>query len=106
MKKSLKIKLFTVVIILLVNIVHAIPKTKTVYGQSLDGFSRVKIKNNTTENLACYVAINGFKVKFRLLALRESKWYTATDKRFSYRSFSTWCDYLDFYPEYLKYKTF
>ena len=106
MKNFLIILFFTIFSFLLVNAVEAKPKTKTIYGRSLDGFARVKIKNNTTENLACYVAINGFKVKFRLPALRESKWYTATDKRFAYRNFSTWCDFLALHPEYLRYKTF
>jgi len=91
---------------LITDAAQAKPKTKTTYGKSLDGFARVKIKNNTTQNLACYIAINGYKVKFRLPSLRESKWYTATDKRFSYRNFSTWCDYLALHPEYLKYKQF
>jgi hypothetical protein len=106
MKNLLIIIFFAALVLFITNIVHAKPKTKTIYGRSLDGFSRVKIKNNTNNGLACYVAINGYKVKFRLLALRESKWYTATDKAFGYRSFSTWCDYLNLHPEYLKYKTF
>jgi hypothetical protein len=105
--KNLLITLFLSVFILLItNIVQAKPKTKTFYGRSLDGFAQVKIKNNTTESLACYVAIDGFKIKFRLLALRESKWYTTNDKRFEYHNFSTWCDYLTLHPEYLRYKTF
>ena len=106
MKKIFIFLLVFVFTFLITNTVQAKPKIKTIYGHSLDGFARVKIKNNTTENLACYVAIDGFKVKFRLLALRESKWYTATDKRFAYRNFSTWCDYLALHPEYLRYKTF
>jgi hypothetical protein len=106
MKNLLVILFFTAFSFVLANTVQAKPKTKTIYGRSLDGFARVKIKNNTTESLACYVAINGFKVKFRLLALRESKWYTATDTRFTYKNFSTWCDFLTLHPEYLKYKTF
>lgn len=106
MKKCLVIVLIASLILLITNNVQAKPKTKTIYGRSLDGFARVKIKNNTTESLACYVAIDGFKIKFRLLALRESKWYTATDKLFNYRNFSTWCDFLALHPDYLKYKTF
>jgi hypothetical protein len=104
MKKLLILIFITVFIFLLTHAVQAKPQTKTIYAHSLDGFARVKIKNNTTENLACYIAINGYKVKFRLPALRESKWYTATDKRLAYRNFSTWCDYLTLHPEYLKYK--
>jgi len=106
MKNSLIIIVIAAFILLITNNVHAKPKTKTIYGRSLDGFPRVKIKNNTTESLACYVAVDGYKVKFRLQALRESKWYTATDKRFNYRNFSTWCDFLTLHPEYLKYKSF
>ena len=106
MKKLIIILFITAFIFFLTNAAQAKPKTKTIYGHSLDGFARVKIKNNTTENLACYIAINGYKVKFRLPSLRESKWYTATDKRFAYRNFSTWCVYLSQNPEYLKYKLF
>jgi hypothetical protein len=106
MKNLLITLVLSIFILLITNIVQAKPKTKTLYGRSLDGFAQVKIKNNTTESLACYVAIDGFKIKFRLLALRESKWYTTNDKRFEYHNFSTWCDYLDQYPEYLKYKQF
>jgi hypothetical protein len=106
MKNLLITLFFAVLILLLTNIVHAKPKTKTIYSRNLDGFAQVKIKNNTTESLACYVAIDGYKIKFRLQALRESKWYTATDKRFQYRSFNSWCDFLTLYPEYLKYQTF
>lgn len=106
MKNLLIIIFIPVLIILITNIVYAKPKTKTIYGRTLDGFAQVKIKNNTSDALACYVAIDGYKIKFRLTALRESKWYKATDKRLGYRNFSTWCDYLTLHPEYLKYKTF
>jgi len=106
MKNFIIIILISALIFLYTNNALANPKTKTIYGHSLDGFARVKIKNNTTESLACYIAIDGYKVKFRLEALRESKWYTATDKRFAYRNFSTWCGFLAQHPEYLKYKLF
>jgi len=106
MNKFIIVILISAFIILYTNNALANPKTKTIYGHSLDGFARVKIKNNTTESLACYVAIDGYKVKFRLEALRESKWYTATDKRFAYRNFSTWCGFLAQHPEYLNYKQF
>ena len=106
MKNFLILVLISAFIFLYSHAALAKPKTKTFYGHSLDGFARVKIKNNTTESLACYVAINGYKVKFSLAALRESKWYTATDKRFAYRNFSTWCGFLAQHPEYLKYKLF
>jgi hypothetical protein len=106
MKSLLIIIFFAISVFSIVNYVHAKPKTKTTYGRNLDGFAQVKIKNNTTESLACYVAIDGYKVKFRLPALRQSKWYTATSKRFAYRNFSTWCDFLSLYPEYSKYPVF
>ena len=79
------------------------PKINTIYGYSLDGFVRVKIKNQTTQALACWVAIDGFKLKFRLPALTESQWYTSKDKRYTYANFSTWCDYINLYHEYEKY---
>lgn len=84
--------------------VLAKPKIKPVFGHNLQGFARVKVINESTADLACYVAINGFKKKFRLPPLKESKWYAATDKRFNYKHFSTWCDYIDLHPEYRKYQ--
>jgi hypothetical protein len=106
MKNFLLIILFMTFILSITNIVYAKPKTKTIYGLNADGFSQVKIKNNTRESLACYIAIDGYKVKFRLPSLRQSKWYTATDKGFSYTNFSTWCDFLSLHPEYEKYQVF
>jgi hypothetical protein len=107
MKDILLACLVSIIIFLLMsNTATAAPKTKVTYGKSLDGFSRVKIRNETSRDLACYIAIDGYKLKFRLPALRQSKWYTATDKAFSYRNFSTWCDYIDLHPEYKKYNDF
>ena len=106
MKNFLFKILFITFILSIMNIVYAKPKTKTIHGRNADGFSQVRIKNNTTESLACYIAIDGYKVKFRLPALRQSNWYTATDKGFTYRNFSTWCDFLSLHPEYAKYRIF
>ncbi|GHE95721.1 hypothetical protein [Thalassotalea profundi] len=80
------------------------PKTTTLFAKTPEGFIKAKIKNETFEELACYIAIDGFKKKFRLSGNMESKWVAATDKRFAYTSFSTWCDYIEFYPQYKKYK--
>jgi len=71
-----------------------------IHGKSQDGFARIKIKNETNTPLACYVAIDGRKSKFVLPPFLTSKWYQATDSRFNYRHFSTWCDYLALHPEY------
>jgi len=98
-----------VIALLLVSIVfssysvYARPKTKTIHGYSLDGFARVKVKNMTTKDLACWVAIDGKKTKFRLPSLNESQWYTTNDKRYTYANISTWCDYIELHPEYQKY---
>ncbi|QOL26336.1 hypothetical protein LP316_03250 [Thalassotalea sp. LPB0316] len=83
---------------------YAMPDIRIEHGKSLDGFARARIINNTTEILACYVAIDGYKKKFVLGPLKPSTWYKATDKRFNYKHFSTWCDYLEFYPHYAKYQ--
>lgn len=80
------------------------PQIQIEHGVTLDGFAQIKITNSTTKDLACYVAIDGYKIKFVLHRRAQSKWYKTTDKRFSYDSFSTWCDYIDFYPEYRKYQ--
>jgi len=82
---------------------HARPKTKTIHGHDLEGFARTKIKNETIKDLACWIALDGHKYKFRLPALAESQWYTANDKGYTYINFKTWCDYIEFHPEYQKY---
>jgi hypothetical protein len=98
-------KVVVLIAFLLVSTVtQAKPRIKSVFGHNLDGFARVKVINESTADLACYVAINGFKKKFRLPPLKESKWYAATDKRFNYKHFSTWCDYIDLHPEYKKFE--
>ena len=79
------------------------PKFKSHFGFNIHGFARIQVKNETTKDLACWVAIDGHKKKFRLPALTMSQWYTATDKRYNYQNFSTWCDYIDLHPEYQKY---
>ncbi|MGB1199959.1 MAG: hypothetical protein ACPG5R_00260 [Cognaticolwellia aestuarii] len=58
------------------------------------------MKNETNRVLACYVAIDGRKIRFKLPAFAHSPWYKATDKRFTHKSFSTWCDYIEHHPEY------
>lgn len=84
-------------------IVQAKPKTKTLHGHNLEGFARAKIKNETIKDLACWVAIDGHKYKFRLPAYSESKWFTAQHQSFTYAHFSSWCDYIEFYPSYQQY---
>ncbi len=69
----------------------AMPKITTRYGVTKEGFVQIKIKNETRENLSCYVAIDGRKMKFKLTSQASSKWYQATDIRFKYTDFSVWC---------------
>ena len=75
-----------------------------VHSESRQGFAQIKIVNKTNAALACYVAIDGMKIKFKLPPYLSSKWYKATDTRFNYRHFSTWCDYLELHPEYENYQ--
>lgn len=81
------------------------PKVDVEHGHSLGGFARVRILNKITKDLACYIAIDGHKIKIVLPALNTSRWITATDKRFNHTHFSTWCSYLTLHPEYEKYRT-
>ena len=83
--------------------VESKPRITNTFGYSLTGFARIKIKNETPKNLACWVAIDGFKKKFRLPANTTSQWITTNDKRFNYANFRTWCDYIELHPEYLAY---
>ena len=84
----------------------ALPKVTVTFGESSDGFARVKIHNETFEALACFVAIDGYKSKFQLRPKSISNWITTTDKRFNYRHFRTWCDYLEVHPKYKAYRAY
>ena len=84
----------------------AAPKINILTRLNNDKFTQVRITNGTLKELACYVAIDGFKRKFTLLPKDSSEWYTATDVRYKYSDFRTWCDFIEFYPEYQKYKRY
>jgi len=74
------------------------------HSYTVDGYAQVKVLNNIRKELACYVAIDGHKSKFRLPPLKASRWHIANSKRYNHTNFSTWCDLLEFYPQYKKYK--
>jgi len=74
------------------------------HGYSTDGYAQVKVLNNIREELACYVAIDGHKSKFRLPPHKASQWHTANNRNYDHTNFSTWCDLIEFYPQYKKYK--
>ena len=99
-------KYLCAVIMLISPVIWALPKITVTFSESSAGFTRVKIKNETFEPLACYVAIDGHKVKFQLTVKSTSRWITTTDKRFNYQNFSTWCDYLEIYPKYKAYQVY
>jgi hypothetical protein len=82
----------------------AMPKITVIKQRTVKGFAQVQVVNNTMEQLLCHVAIDGHKVKFRLMPLQPSQWYTASDKRFNHTNFSVWCDYLELHPAYQKKK--
>lgn len=92
-------------VIIISPVIWASPKIAVTFGES-NGFVRVQIKNETFEPLACYVAIDGHKVKFQLQVKSTSRWISATDKRFNYQNFSTWCDYLEIHPKYKVYQIY
>ena len=83
-----------------------LPKTTLLFDRTAAGFMQVQVKNDTSEDLACYVAIDGHKLRFRLSPRSVSDWFHATDKRFNYRHFSHWCDYLEVHPHFQAYKRF
>jgi len=99
-------KYFCAALIIISPLIMALPKVTVTFGESLNGFSRVRIKNETFVPLACFVAIDGYKTKFQLRAKSTSRWITTTDKRFNYRNFSTWCDYLEIHPKYNAYQAY
>ena len=86
--------------------VQAQGKISTRHDRNLAGFARIKVINETDKVLACYVAIDGRKIRFRLDRYRASPWYKATDIRFNHRSFNTWCDYANLWPDYEVYKKY
>ena len=103
----IKIKvIFIGILLCFITFAHAKPKITVTTNYGLDNFARIKIINETNNKLACYVAIDGFKIKFRLQPKRASRWFKASDTRFKPSSFSYWCDYLELYPKYKKYKTY
>ncbi len=83
---------------------QALPKFSVEHGKRPDGTPRVKITNETTATLACYVAIDGHKKKFVLGAYNSSIWYAAANNRYNHTSFRTWCGLLELYPKYEKYR--
>jgi hypothetical protein len=99
-------KYFCAALIIISPIIWALPKITVTFGESSNGFTRVKIKNETSDPLACFVAIDGHKIKFQLQVRSSSGWITATDKRFNYHNFSTGCDYLEVHPKYKAYQVY
>lgn len=99
-------KYFFAAIMVFSPVIIALPKITVTFGESLDGFTRVKIKNETFIPLACYVSIDGQKSKFQLRPKSTSTWVTSTDKRYNYTNFSTWCDYLEIHPKYNLYRAY
>lgn len=84
----------------------ALPKIAIAYNKTAEGFMRTQIKNETLEQLACYVAIDGFKRKYQLRPRSTSRWFTATDTKFNYTDFKIWCDYLEVHPKYRAYQAY
>lgn len=102
----MKVTIFFYIVALIFSpVILAAPKISVSFGDS-NGFTRIKIKNETFEPLACYVAIDGYKIKFQLQVQSSSRWISATDKRFNYQNFSTWCDYLELHPNYKVYQMY
>jgi hypothetical protein len=96
-------KYFCTVLLIISPISWGLPKVVVAYNKTTAGITQVRIENKTAGILACFVAIDGFKTKFQLRARARTQWISATDTRFNYRNFSTWCDYLDIHPKYKAY---
>ena len=99
--KGLTVLLFT--LLLAPSVDGAMPHIETIFGKTNQQFTRAKIINKTSLELACYLAIDGYKIKFRLPPFQASKWYKATDIRYSHKDFSTWCGDIKHNPEFKKY---
>lgn len=84
--------------------IHAKPNIYVEHSHTQAGYAKSRVKNNTIKDLACYMAIDGYKIKYVLPALSISRWFIATDKAFNHTHFSTWCGYLTLYPQYERYR--
>lgn len=91
---------FCSILLLIATSVSALPKIFVQHQRNIENLAEIQVTNQTVEHLICYVAIDGHKIFFRLQGLQPSKWYKATDSRFNYSHFSTWCDYLSLHPKY------
>ncbi len=76
------------------------PKITVTHQRTVDDYAQIQVTNDTNKKLACSIAIDGYKIKFRLMPQLSSIWYKATDKRFNHTHFSVWCDYLALHPSY------
>ncbi len=100
------LKYFCAFLLIISPVSWGLPKITVTYNVTPTGFTQVRIRNETLESLACYVAIDGFKKKFKLYPKTSSQWITATDTRYNHQNFSTWCDYLDVHPKYESYREY
>jgi len=87
-----KIVSFCVLLAFSINIA-AMPNISIKHIKSIDGYSKIMVTNKTVKRLDCYVAIDGYKIKFSLNGKQSSQWYKATDKKFTAANFSARCDY-------------
>lgn len=83
---------------------HALPKIHVEHRTNGQDIPSVKVTNKTALTLACYVAVDGYKKRFILQPYNASSWFSATDNSYNHTQFSTWCDSLEFHPEYEKYR--
>lgn len=81
-------------------ILSAMPNITTEYGINLEQKVRAKVINKTNKDIVCYLAIDGHKLKFKLGPYQQSRWYNATDVRYKYTDFSTWCGFKEQYPNF------
>ncbi len=82
---------------------YALPKITVLKRIDINNFVEVQVANETLKELACFVAIDGHKRKFRLPPRITSQWYKATDVRYKHTDFRVWCDYIEFHPQYKNY---
>lgn len=87
--------LLSLLIVLMSQAVSAKPKILVKHQRNQYNLAQVQITNQTSKKLRCFVAIDGYKIKFKLPPRLPSKWYQATDPRFNHKSFSVQCDYLN-----------
>lgn len=88
-------KLWMMALLLLVasKTLQAAPYIEVEHAINTRGFAFAKVINKTNRQLDCYIMVDGYKIRFRLMPNQTKGPFTTTDRRFNHTNFSVKCDY-------------